>query len=159
MASKIEKMNKMRRNILFIVFIGSLIAFSAFMYPSIYRLLHFRESPRFDASPLLGALILWICTIVFFTFRYLVYKNTLRKDPSLRNAVNDERVKLNWFKAYRFAFFTVVFFECLIFGIKIFVGFVGPLFLIFTHPYLYKYIAILSLVGAFLYFNREAQDG
>ena len=159
MASKIEKMNKMRRNILFIVFTGSLIAFSAFMYPSIYRLLHFRESPRFDASPLLGALILWICTIVFFTFRYLVYKNTLRKDPSLRNAVNDERVKLNWFKAYRVAFFTVVFLQGLMLFIQFVEGFVGPMYLILPQPYLAIFLAILSLVGAFLYFNREAQDG
>jgi hypothetical protein len=159
MASKIEKMNRMRRNILFIVFTGSLIAFGAFMYPSVYRIFHFNERPRFDVSPLLGALILWVSTIVFFTIRYLLYKNTLRKDPSLRKAVNDERIKLNWLKAYRFAFFAVVLFQGLMLLIQFVEALAGPMYFLLPNLYLTIFLATLSLVGAFLYYNREAKDG
>jgi drug/metabolite transporter (DMT)-like permease len=158
MAGKIERMNRMRKNILFIVFFGSLVAFSAFMYPSIYRFFHFRERPQFDNSLFLYAIILWLTTIAFFTVRYLLYKNTLRKDPSLRKAVNDERVKLNWLKAYRFAFFAVLIFQGLLLVIQFVEAFFGPMYLLLPQIYLTIFLAILSFVGAFLYYNREAKD-
>jgi membrane protease YdiL (CAAX protease family) len=159
MASKIEKMNKMRRNILFIVIIGSSIAFGAFLYPSVYRLFHLNERPRFDETPFLYALVIWLSAVLFFGVRYLLYKRTLRKDQSLREAVNDERVKLNWLRAYRFAFFAVVLFQVIILLLQLLEVLVGPMYLLLPQLYLTLFLAILSLVGAFLYFNREAKDG
>ena len=159
MTGKIEKMDRMRRNILFIVFIGSLIAFGLFLYPSVYRFFHFHERPRFDDSLFFAALILWLCAILFFTVRYLLYKNILRKDPSLREAVNDERVKLNWLKSFRFAFFAVVFFQGILLLIQFAEAFFGPMYLLLPQIYLTLFLAVFSLVGAFLYYNREATDG
>jgi membrane protease YdiL (CAAX protease family) len=159
MASKIEKMNRMRRNILFIVIIGSSIAFGAFLYPSIYRFFHLNERPRFDGTLFLYALAVWLCAILFFGVRYFLYKNALRKDPSLREAVNDERVKGNWLKAYRFAFFAVVLFQGLMLLLQFLEALVGPMYLLLPQLYLTLFLASLSLVGAFLYYNREAKDG
>jgi hypothetical protein len=82
----------------------------------------------------------------------------LRKDPSLRKAVNDERVKLNWLKAYRFAFFAVLFFQGLLLVIQFVEAFFGPMYLLLPQIYLTIFLAILSFVGAFLYYSREAKD-
>ena len=159
MASKIEKMNRMRRNILLIVLIGSSVAFGAFLYPSAYRLFHLSERPRFDETPFLYALIIWLGAVLFFGVRYFLYKKTLRKDPSLKEAVNDERVKLNWLIAYRFAFFVVVLFQGFMLLLQFLEAFVGPLYLLLPQLYLTIFLAVLSVVGAFLYHNREAKDG
>jgi MFS family permease len=159
MASKIEKMNLMRRNILFIVFAGSMIAFGAFLYPTIHRIFHLNERPQFDTTLFLYALIFWLAAILIFSVRYFLYKRTLRKDPSLRQAVNDERVRLNWFKAYRFAFFAVLLFQGLVLLVQFMEAFLGPMYLLLPHLYLTIFLAVLSLVGAFLYHNREAKDG
>jgi len=159
MTGRIEKMNRMRRNILFIVFIGSCVAFAMFLYPSFYNLLHFQERPRFFSTLFLAALIVWLMALAFFTVRYLLYKNILRKDPSLRAAVNDERVKLNWLRSYRFAFFAVVFFQGLLLLVQFTEVVVGPLYLLLPKLYLTIFLAFLALVGAFLYYNREANDG
>jgi hypothetical protein len=159
MASKIEKMNRMRKNILLIVMIGSSIAFGAFLYPSAYRLFHLNERPRFDETPFLYALIIWLGAVLFFGVRYFLYKNALRKDPSLRKAVNDERVKSNWLKAYRFAFFAVVLLQGVMLLIQFLEALIGPLYLLFPPLYLTLFLAILTLVGAFLHYNREAKDG
>ncbi len=163
MASQIEKMNRMRRNILLGVLIGSVIAFALLMYPTIYSIIHLNARLRWSKTLRFfeGALILWILTLLIFIIRYLLYKKKLRKDPSLLAAVNDERIKLNWLKAYRFAFFTII-------GITIFWKlwdmFLTPdllaLRISFPHgPWLILFGSVISLVGAFLYYNREAQDG
>lgn len=159
MTSKIEKMNRMRRNILFIVIIGSSVAFAAFLYPSVYRFFHLNERPRFDDSLFLYSLILWLGAILFFSVKYFLYKNTLKKDPTLMEAVNDERVRLNWLKAYRFAFFAVVLFQAVLLLIQFLEALVGPMYLLMPQLYLTLFLAILSLAGAFLHYNREANDG
>lgn len=161
MGHRIEKMNRMRRNILFGVLIGTVLALGLFMYPfinSIFRFTHrftWSGSKRFFEV----GLILWLLTILIFITRYMLYKMKLKKDLSLRIAVNDERVKLNWLRAYRFGFFIVV-------SITIFwklyesslwpeIGRrIGPL----PHgPWLIVSGAVISLVGSFLYYNREAK--
>lgn len=160
MVSKIEKMNKMRKNILRGVLIGSVIAFCIFLYPSIFFLfvnVRYRWSFRY----LEGAFILWFLTLLVFMTRYWLYKKKLRKDPSLRAAVNDERVRLNWLKAHRFAFFTST-------GMTI-VWKWGPRFFSYdvlmgkfhlpNGPFLILYVALISFISSFLYYNREVKDG
>ena len=159
MASRIEKMNRMRRNILLIVFLGSLIAFVSFIYPSVYRFFHFQEKMRFFITLLHAGIILLLGTIALFSVRYLFYKKALRKDPSLNTAVNDERVKLNWFKAYRFAFLVVFFFQCSLLLIQFLEAMIMPLHFLMPQIFLTLFLAIMSLVGSFLYYNREAKDG
>ena len=160
MTSEIERMNNMRGNILRGVLVGSVIAFCIFMYPSIFSLfinIRYRWSYRY----LVGAFILWLLVLLIFMTRYWLYKKKLKRDPSFRTAVNDERVKLNWLRAYRFTFFIAT-------GITI----VWKLFeSSFSHellmgkfhlpngPFLILYVALISLIGSFLYYNREVKDG
>ena len=170
MASEIEKMNNMRRNIVRGLLIGSVIAFGVFIYPWFFSLfignkyqlpVPFLLDSRWDDRYLVGAFILWLLTLLVFMTRYWLYKKKLRKDPSLRAAVNDERVRLNWLKAYRFAFFTAT-------GITIIWKW-GPIFFSYdilmgkyhvpNGPFLVLYVALISLIGSFLYYNREVKDG
>jgi len=104
MASQIEKMNKMRRNILLGVLIGVVIMFGWFMLPTFFIKFRFR---LFDTA-LKGAGITGLLILFIFGTRYWIYKNSLKKDSTLRAAVNDERIKLNWLKAYRFSFYIII---------------------------------------------------
>lgn len=159
MAGEIEKMNRMRKNILRSALIGSIIAFGLFMYPtffSIFANATYRWSNRYFE----GALVLWLCVLLIFITRYLLYKKKLRKDPSLQAGVNDERIKLNWLRAYRFAFYMLIIITVVWKIIEI--TFVNPLLkmrLVLPHiPWLILFGSVISLVGAFLYYNREAKD-
>ncbi len=169
MVSEIEKMNNMRRNIVRGLLIGSVIAFGVFIYPSIlslfisnkyqwpYHVLGYRSFYHY----LEGAFILWFLTLLVFMTRYWLYKKKLKKDLSLRSAVNDERVRLNWLKAHRFAFFAAT-------GMTI-VWKWGPIFFSYdilmgkyhlpNGPFLVLYVAVISFIGSFLYYNREVKDG
>lgn len=157
MASQIEKMNKMRRNILLGVLIGVVIMFGWFMLPTFFIKFRFRS---FDTA-LKGAGITGLLIFFVFGTRYWMYKNSLKKDPSLRAAVNDERIKLNWLKAYRFSFYIII---CITIFLKLWDMFLSTLLLTrriaLPHdPWLILFGAVISLVGAFLYYNREAQNG
>jgi len=160
MAGQIEKMNRMRKNILRGVLIGSIIAFGVFMYPTFFSIFvnaRFRWSYRYFE----GALILWLLVLLIFITRYLLYKTKLRKDPSLQAGVNDERIKLNWLRAYRFAFYMLIIVTVVWKIIEItFVHSLLSIRLVLPHiPWLIIFGSVISLVGAFLYYNREAKDG
>jgi len=152
---KIEKMNKMRRNILIGVLIGTVIAFGLLMLPTFF------SKYRFQLFVLKSALLLWLLTLLIFGVRYLIYRKKLMKVPSLQTAVNDERVKLNWLRAYRFAFLIVI-------VITIFWKWYETSFfpeilrwkMILPHgPWLIVFGAVICLVWSFLYYNRETEDG
>jgi len=151
---KIEKMNKMRRNILIGVLIGTVLAFGLFMLPTFF------SKYRFQLIVFKRALLLWLLTLLIFGVRYLIYRKKLMRAPSLRTAVNDERVKLNWLRAYRFAFLIVIvitiywkWFETGYFP-------VNRWQMRLPHPpWLIVFGAVISLVGSFLYYNQEAKDG
>lgn len=154
MEHKIEKMNKMRRNILLGVLIGTVITFGWFMLPS-YKFIAIRY--RNAETGFKGAMILWLLTLLIFGIRYLIYRKKLMKVSSLRTAVNDERVKLNWLRAYRLAFLIVIvitiywkWYETGYFPVK---GMILP-----HPPWFIVFGAVISLVGSFLYYNREAKD-
>lgn len=176
MVSEIEKMNNMRRNIVRGFLIGSVIAFGVFIYPFIFSLfisnkyqlpVPFLLGSRWDDRYLVGAFILWFLTLLVFMTRYWLYKKRLRKDSSLRAAVNDERVRLNWLKAYRFAFFTATGMTIVW---KYFESFFPYSYDVLTYdvlmrphvpngPFLILYVALISFIGSFLYYNREVKDG
>ena len=156
MEFKIEKMNRMRKNILLSVLIGTVIALVWFMLPTFfvkYRLANTK-------AILIGAGVTASLTFLLFVTRYWLYKRQLKKDPSLRAAVNDERVRLNWLRAYRFAFLIII-------GITIFWKWYETSFFpeslmwkvsVPHGPWLIVFGAIISLVGSFLFYNREAQN-
>jgi hypothetical protein len=90
----------------------------------------------------------------------MLYKKKLKKDPALRVAVNDERVRVNWLRAYRFAFYTLI--VITIFW-KLAESSFSRALLMFKlilpdGPWLILFGAVLSLVSSFLYYNRELKD-
>ena len=105
-------------------------------------------------------LILWlsICAVMLAVFK--LNKNKLKKDPLLLHAVNDERIRMNWFKAYRFGFFVICGLAVLwkssdwFFSYdQMFRGLRIP-----TGPFSILFGALISLIGSFLFYNREARD-
>ena len=161
MEYKIEKMNRMRKNILLGVLIGTVFAFGLLLYPSINRIFHFTHWFRWRTTVtfLNAGFALWALTLLLFIVRYWLYRKKLKKDHSLRLAVNDERVNLNWLRAYRLAFIVIV-------GITIFWDWSEtdyfPKVLIkawFPHgPWLIVFGAVISLLGAFLWYNKGAKS-
>lgn len=158
MEYKIEKMVRMRRNILLGVLIGTVFTFGWFMLPT-FKFIDYRL--RNAETAVKGALILWLLTLLIFGVRYWLYRKKLMKVPSLRAAVNDERVKLIWLRSYRFAFLVII-------GITIFWKWYETSYfpeiwrrkMFLPHgPWLIVFGAILSLVGSFLFYNREAKNG
>ncbi len=185
MATKIEKMNKIRKNIIRGIFLATTIAFVWFMSPHIAK--GWVESTFYSSSRALErAGIFWILSLLIFGVISLLYKKKLRNDLFLYDAVNDDRIKLGWLKAYRFAF--IVAFLASIFwqyyyslwtrwrfseyssqldrsdyhSLQEQLKFIWRITKIIrppNGPFFVLYIAALSLFGAFLFFNREVKNG
>lgn len=166
MQNQIEKMNRMRRNI----FLGLLVGTTAVLVlPLIIHILARFSAKlkyyklKYQTEYVLGIFLFFLLTLILFTLRYLFYKKKLLKNPALRTAVNDERIKLNWLRAFRFAFFVLV-------GITIFwkwqeSGFFPERWLwklLRFHlphgPWLVLWGSIIALSGAFLYYSREVKE-
>lgn len=157
MEYKIEKMNKMRRNILLGVLVGTVITFGWFMLPA-YKFIAIRF--RNVETVLKGTMILWLLTLLIFGVRYLIYRKKLMKIPSLRTAVNDERVRLNWLRAYRCAFLVVI--VITIYWKWYETDLFPPIRWRWSLPHPPWFIvfgAVIALIGSFLYYNREAKAG
>jgi uncharacterized membrane protein len=84
----------------------------------------------------------------------------IMKDPLVRTAVNDERIRLNWLKAFRFAFYALI-------GITMFwhwweTSLVPEVLqnkiLIVHGPLLIWFGSIFALVSSFLYYSREVKN-
>lgn len=100
-----------------------------------------------------------ILIVLFFLLKYWRHKWNLREDPQLRSALNDERLRLSWFKAYKFAFFTLVVLH-VIFLLNAHIPRLifhnqGIFIPQFAEIPLTLLLAILSCVGAFLHYSRE----
>lgn len=160
--SKIERLNRMRRNILLGVLAGTGIGFILLIFPTFipYSRHRWGVRLRWTHTFFYGALLIWLLTLLIFIVLYMLYKKKLKKDPALRVAVNDERVKANWLRAYRFAFYTVIiitiFWKWLesSFSLALLTG----KFSLPDGPWLILFGAVLSVVSSFLYFNRELKD-
>ncbi len=157
MENEIEKMEKRRRHILAGMLAGTIVAFGWFMISStnlVYR------SIRSADKAYIGSHLLWLMILIIFGTIYLMFKQKLRNNPSLRNAVNDERVRLCWLKSYRFAFFTAV-------GVAIIWVWLEITFsyrLLVTKmrlpngPSLVLFVVVISLVGSFLFLEKGAKN-
>jgi uncharacterized membrane protein len=159
--NQIERMNRFRKNLLKGILWGSgiwaglLIIWIVFVINQIVKAAPFVRVARFIP----GAVGASALAVLFFLLKYWRYKWTLRKDPALRSALDDERVSLSWLKAYRFAFFAVVVLHAL-FLLN------GSLFqLIFRRPGLFlpafaEYpltllVSVLACLGSFFHYSRE----
>jgi hypothetical protein len=164
MGNQIEKMYRMRKYIVSGIFIGTFIAFCLFMYPSVnslFRSRPWRVSWQMSMKIAEAGLLIWILIIIIFVILFWLYKMKLKKDASLREAVNDERVRTNWLKSYRFAFYAIVVtnFIWKIYEL-LFLNLSSPQRFSLPHiPWLTLFISMISVTGAFLYYNREAGNG
>lgn len=161
--NQIERMNKFRKNLLKGILWGfgiwataqviwtgiafnGIVAQTSHVFGIISRIIQF-------------AVYASILITLFFSLKYWRYKWSLRKDPQIRSALDDERLRLSWFKAYRFAFFTVV-----ALYIILFLNDWIPVIIFHkqvvsipqdTQTQLTLLVAVLSCVGAFLHYSRE----
>lgn len=160
MEYRIEKMNRMRTIILLVVLIGTSLSLGLFIYPSINSV--FKISTRFSLARthvfFRTASNLWFLSLLVFMTGYWIYRGMLIRNKSLRAAVNDERVRSSWLRAYRTAFIVVI---CLTIFWKWYEsGFYPHAWAILPDPpWIIVHGAIISLVAAFLYSNRTAKNG
>ena len=165
MESKIEKINRMRKIILK-VFLFGWVTLGIWLFhrtiisviESSWRRINVYTrtiEPYLETLWIVGTIILAIYVIV-----YLIYKAKITKDSSVRTAVNDERVRLNWLKAFRIAFFTLLF-------VTIFwkwaetglgTGFLHWKIWPIPGTWLMWYCSIFALIVSFLYYDREAKN-
>ena len=110
--NKIERMNRSRKNLLrgFLWGFGFWTVLQVIWTGVAFNRLIPHSSDYFKIISLViqNGVYASILVTLFFLAKYWRYKRGLRKDPQVRAALDDERLRLGWFKAYRFAFFTVV---------------------------------------------------
>ncbi|MDH4273264.1 MAG: hypothetical protein OEW18_14925 [Candidatus Aminicenantes bacterium] len=159
--NRIEKMNRFRKNLLKGILWASgiwtalLVIWILLVINQTVKGAPFARLTRFIP----GAVFISAFIVLFFLLRYWRYKWTLRRDPALRSALDDERVRLSWLKAYRFAFFTVVVFHVLFLlnGSFFQIIFRRQAFRLpgFAEYPLTLLLAVLSCLGSFLHYSRE----
>ncbi len=145
--TQIEKIYRMRRNVLILAFACSVLLFGLFIPP----------------LPLTGYQIMKIIVVLtgllllIFFIRFMLLKLATRKDPSLHDAVDDERVKTSWLRAYRTAFYVIVGIHIVWrlvetpFGLLYKLGFPQPVWFATS-------AGLMTLFGMALYFTREIKN-
>jgi len=153
--NKTEKIYRMRRNVLIVAFVCSILLFCLFSLPGLLaggEAWHFIQRlpfPFFTTVGVMAALLL----LILLT-RYLLFKASTLKDPALRPAVDDERVRQNWLKAYRTAFYTMV-------GIHVAFLFLVYQFYELGLPHVGWFSAtagLMTFFGTALYCTREVKN-
>jgi len=159
--NQIERMNRFRKNLLKGILWGSgiwaglLVIWIVFVINQIVKPAAFARIAQFIP----GAVGVSALAVLFFLLKYWRYKWTLRKDPALRSALDDERVSLSWLKAYRLAFFAVVIIHALFIlnGAFFQLAFRRPGLLLptFAEYPLTLLVSVLACLGSFLHYSRE----
>jgi len=160
MMTKIEKMNRMRKNIVRGIFVTSVIAFVWYILPYLGLGLAKYSYSRAEKAAEIAAMILLFSFLVFGAISRLI-KRKLKRSPDLYDAVYDDRIKLSWLKAYRIAFI-VAFISSICW--KCYETFNAEnLLTLKAHlpngPFFVLYLAVVTLVGSFLFFSRESKNG
>ena len=165
MDSKIEKMNRMRKIILK-GFLLSWVTLGIWLFHftliSVLRLSW--RIPWIKIRPiqpyLEGLWIVGVILLAIYILFYLVFKYKLMRDPSVKTAVNDERVRLNWLKAFRIAFYTLLFIAIVW---KWYETGLGTSFLhmkirLVQTPYIIWFGSILALIVSFLHYDKDVKE-
>jgi len=168
MINSIETIDRRRKRLIVSLLAGFGIWYGFLLVPNIYEaiyLFRYGRSPRphifpfiekigiyFYLAGVLMFIVLAVCLLI-----WLLYKKDLKKDPALRAALNDELVKQDWLKAYRFSFFCTMALLVLLLLRRILDSYMmGRLAMIESlNIHLLLYTAVMSCLGSFLYFNRE----
>jgi MFS family permease len=107
--NKIEKIYRMRRGILIWAFVCSFLIFGVLCFPVPFWLL-LSGRPIWDhpinflKTIFLIAGVLAVLLLLILMTRYFLFRASTLKEPALREAVDDERIRTNWLRAYRAAF-------------------------------------------------------
>ncbi len=157
--NRVEKIYRMRRSVLVVAFVCSIFLFCWYNLPGlllkggVLGLLKFSDRLPVSFFAIAGLMTALLLAILFV--RYLLFRASTFKDPLLRRAVDDERVRQNWLKAYRSAFLILV-------GIHLtylFLG-MGLIFeLGFSHVAWFSLTSgLMALFGAALFHTREVKN-
>lgn len=130
-----QKRNKFRRGYI----IWLVVFFIAWIARSILKIFEL-EMDLFEII-LLVILIFSVAVQAFYALKDNLLNLKLRKDPALREAVNDELVQLNELKAWKTAFFSLI-------GYVVFVAILS-LFITFNDPMLIYITALLIGFGSY----------
>jgi len=157
--NKIEKIYRMRRSVLICAFVCSFFLFGVFCFLvpfwSLLSERHPLDHPaNFLVTIFLIAGVLTVLLLLILMTRYFLFRASTLKDPDLRRAVDDERIRMNWLRAYRAAFLTMA-------GIH--------LIYLFSESFIYDLVlphaawfsssaGLLTFFGAAIFYTREAKN-
>lgn len=159
MITIIEKMNRIRKNIVRGIFIASVLAFIWYILPYLgLGLVKYSFNRAYKALEI--SALFWLFSLLASGVISLLFKRKLKKSPDLYDAVYDDRVKLSWLKAYRIGFI-VAFISSICW--KCYETFNAEnLLTMKAHlpngPFFVLYIAVMALVGSFLFISRESKN-
>lgn len=159
MITRIEKMNRIRKNIVRGIFVTSVIAFLWYILPYLgLGLVRYSFNRAYKALEI--SALFWLFSLLASGAISLLFKRKLKKSPDLYDAVYDDRVKLSWLKAYPIAFI-VAFMSSICW--KWYETSNSEKLLTFkAHlphgPALIIYLAVIFLTGSFLFFSRESKN-
>ena len=152
--NKIERIYRMRRALLIWCFACSVFLFVFLCYPKppfskTFPWSYFSDPIRviFEVG---GAILLVLFLLLLV--RYVLFRASTLRDPALRRAVDDERIRLHWLRAYRLAFFSLLLIQ-LASKVPI-VIMKWPLDPPFQSHFSIS-AAAMTYLGAFLYYSRE----
>jgi len=127
--NKIERIYRMRRSVLICAFICSLFLFGMLCIPLPFLSLLSGRPPwnlpgnYYMAIYVITGVLSVVLLLILMT-RYFLFRASTLKDPDMRRAVDDERIRINWLRAYRAAFLTMagihvifLFFESHLYGL------------------------------------------
>lgn len=167
MSTQIEIMDRKRRRLILFILIGYGAWYGIlnlyFTFSGLIRRFSDYRSPIYQAIKQISkyyyiAFLLGYLLCIFLIMIWWLYKKNLKKDPALESAVDNEMVKQNWLKAYKFSFFCIIALLVVHHIIRILDSFYyrGKLGFIdgFAIHYL-LYAAVVSCLGAFLFYERD----
>lgn len=151
--NSLDKLERTRRLALYAIFTCSFLLFLSFLIRVIYFWWHVHQSFPYESGFLVANLALIMAILAISSWRWWALKALIKKKPSLRNKPKDERERFAWLKAYRPAFFVLLIVQIL-----------GKIIMfIYRAPYetpipsqLSLSAALMTVVGAFLYYSRES---
>ncbi len=142
-----------RRLALYFIFVFSLLLFLTFFLRNVYFFFHgLGSSFPYETEFLVADLTLFTAIFAIAAWRWLALRAFFKRNPSLRP--KDERVRFSWLKAYRPTFFVLFFVQLL--GKSLQLYFRAPQLEFPVTSQLSLSAALMTIVGAFLYYSRES---
>jgi hypothetical protein len=151
--SVLEEFEQKRRLSLAAIFVCSTLVFSAFMILAVYSWNHTAQSFPHEKALAFAVCALVVLMSAIVLWRFLLLRRLIRKHPSLRSVLQDERVKFSWLKAYRVAFFVLLAIQA---ASKFPIVVRGVPWDVPGQCQISLSAAVMTMIGAFLFYTREA---